>query len=65
MGSGSCRCCGCQRQPICSASPIPVLVDAEAGNKAKLTKALNAWYANAHQIASFLSQANPQSGRSR
>jgi hypothetical protein len=40
---------------------VPVLVDAKAGDKAKLTKALSAWYANGHQIASFLSKANPQS----
>jgi hypothetical protein len=38
---------------------VPVLVAAKAGNKPALTKALNAWYANAHQIAVFLSKANP------
>jgi len=39
---------------------VPVLVNAKAGNKAALTKALGAWYANAHQIAAFLSKANPE-----
>jgi hypothetical protein len=39
---------------------VPVLVDAKKGNQAKLKKALNAWYANAHQIAVFLSKANPE-----
>jgi hypothetical protein len=39
---------------------VPVLVDAKAGDKEKLTAALNAWYANAHQIALFLSKANPK-----
>jgi hypothetical protein len=38
---------------------VPVLQAAKAGDKAKLTQALNAWYANAHQIAVFLSKANP------
>jgi hypothetical protein len=38
---------------------VPVLQAAKAGDKAKLTAALNAWYANADQIASFLSRANP------
>jgi hypothetical protein len=38
---------------------VPVLVDAKAGDNAKLTKALSAWNENAHQIASFLSKANP------
>ena len=40
---------------------VPVLANAKAGNKAKLTQALNAWYANANQIASFLTKANPSS----
>jgi len=40
---------------------VPVLSAAKAGDKPKLTKALNAWYANAHQIAAFLSGANPKS----
>jgi hypothetical protein len=39
---------------------VPVLAAAKAGDKPKLTKALAAWYANAHQIAVFLSKANPQ-----
>jgi hypothetical protein len=38
---------------------VPVLVAAKAGDKAKLTQALAAWYANADQIARFLSSANP------
>jgi hypothetical protein len=38
---------------------VPVLQAAKAGDKAKLTAALNAWYANANQIAVFLSKANP------
>jgi hypothetical protein len=40
---------------------VPVLTYAKAGDKAKLTKALNAWYANANQIADFLTNANPHS----
>jgi hypothetical protein len=39
---------------------VPVLQAAKAGDKAKLTAALNAWYANANQIAAFLSKANPR-----
>ena len=39
---------------------VPVLQAAKAGDKAKLTQALDAWYANAHQIAVFLSKANPR-----
>lgn len=39
---------------------VPVLADAKDGNQAKLKQALAAWYANAHQIAVFLSKANPQ-----
>jgi hypothetical protein len=38
---------------------VPVLTYAKDGNRAELTKALAAWYANAHQIAAFLSNANP------
>jgi hypothetical protein len=38
---------------------VPVLQAAKAGDKTKLTAALNAWYANANQIAAFLSKANP------
>jgi hypothetical protein len=38
---------------------VPVLAAAKAGDKAKLARALNAWYANAHQIAAFLTTANP------
>ena len=38
---------------------VPVLVAAKEGDKAKLTQALAAWYANADQIARFLSAANP------
>jgi hypothetical protein len=40
---------------------VPVLTYAQDGNKARLTKALAAWYANAHRIAAFLAHANPQS----
>jgi hypothetical protein len=40
---------------------VPVLVAAKAGDKAKLDRALATWYANAHEIAVFLSRANPQS----
>ena len=39
---------------------VPVLEAAKAGDKAKLTRALDAWYANARQIARFLSRANPR-----
>jgi hypothetical protein len=39
---------------------VPVLAAAKAGDKAKLTQALAAWYANARQIAAFLSKANPR-----
>jgi len=38
---------------------VPVLVDAKAGAKARLAKALAAWYANAHEIAAFLAKADP------
>ena len=40
---------------------VPVLVAAKEGDKARLTPALAAWYANAEQIARFLSAANPHS----
>lgn len=40
---------------------VPVLTAAQNGDKAALTKALKTWYANAHQIAVFLSNANPTS----
>jgi hypothetical protein len=40
---------------------VPVLTYAKSGNKAKLTAAVRAWYANAHQIAAFLAKANPTS----
>ena len=39
---------------------VPVLQAAKAGDQAKLTQALNAWRANASQIAAFLSTANPR-----
>ena len=39
---------------------VPVLTYAKDGNKAKLTQALNTWYANGRQIAAFLSKANPK-----
>jgi hypothetical protein len=39
---------------------VPVLAAAKAGDKAKLASALDAWYANARQIAVFLSRANPR-----
>ena len=38
---------------------VPVLQDAKAGDNAKLQRDLAKWYANAHQIAVFLSMANP------
>jgi hypothetical protein len=38
---------------------VPVLVAAKDGDKAGLEKALTAWYANAQQIAAFLTKANP------
>jgi hypothetical protein len=40
---------------------VPVLVAAKAGDEPNLNTALKAWYANAHQIAVFLSKANPDS----
>jgi hypothetical protein len=39
---------------------VPVLQAAKDGDKVALTKSLKAWYANGHQIAAFLSKANPQ-----
>src|SRR5262249_51658021 len=39
---------------------VPVLTYAKDGQKAKLAEAMNAWYANARQIAAFLSRANPK-----
>jgi hypothetical protein len=39
---------------------VPVLQAAKAGDKTALKTALAHWYANAHQIAAFLAQANPQ-----
>jgi hypothetical protein len=39
---------------------VPVLTYARDGNKAKLTKALGTWRANANQIAAFLADANPK-----
>ena len=39
---------------------VPVLQAAQSGDSAALNKAMNAWYANAKQIADFLSAANPR-----
>jgi hypothetical protein len=39
---------------------VTVLQTAKAGDKAKLDAALKAWYGNAHQIAAFLTHANPR-----
>ena len=39
---------------------VPVLQAAKAGDKTSLTRALAAWNANAHEIAVFLSRANPR-----
>jgi hypothetical protein len=38
---------------------VTVLKAAKAGNKPQLNAALKAWHDNAHQIAGFLSHANP------
>jgi len=38
---------------------VPVLQAAKAGDTRGLKRALDAWYANAHQIAEFLTKANP------
>jgi hypothetical protein len=38
---------------------VTVLQAAKAGNQAQLAGASKAWYRNAHQIAAFLSRANP------
>jgi hypothetical protein len=38
---------------------VPVLTAAQAGNDADLQTALDDWYANAQEIADFLSAANP------
>jgi hypothetical protein len=40
---------------------VPVLQTAKADDKAALSRALDAWYANGDQIARFLSKANPAS----
>jgi len=40
---------------------VPVLTYAKAGDKPRLTRALDAWYANGNQIARFLTEANPGS----
>jgi hypothetical protein len=39
---------------------VTVLQAAKAGNKTQLAAASKAWYGNAHQIAAFLSRANPR-----
>jgi hypothetical protein len=38
---------------------VTVLKAAKAGNKTQVNAALKAWHVNAHQIAAFLSHANP------
>ncbi|HMN05237.1 MAG TPA: hypothetical protein PKD45_05880 [Flavobacteriales bacterium] len=42
---------------------VPVLQAAKAGDNDALKKALDDWYANAQQIADFLSTANPHWGK--
>jgi hypothetical protein len=39
---------------------VPVLTYAKDGDKAKLAQAMTTWSANAREIASFLSKANPE-----
>ena len=39
---------------------VPVLQAAQAGDQAALDQALSDWYANAKEIADFLSSANPE-----
>jgi hypothetical protein len=39
---------------------VALLQAAKAGDQAAITKASTAWYANANQIADFLSRANPR-----
>ena len=39
---------------------VPVLQAAQSGDQAALKSALDAWYANAKEIADFLSAANPK-----
>jgi hypothetical protein len=39
---------------------VPVLAAAKAGDKAKFAQAERVWHVNAHQIAVFLSKANPR-----
>lgn len=39
---------------------VDILVDAKSGNSAKLAQDEASWYANANQIADFLSAANPR-----
>jgi hypothetical protein len=38
---------------------VPVLTAAQSGDKRGLTTAVDAWYANSHEIADFLASANP------
>ncbi|HXF97364.1 MAG TPA: hypothetical protein VNJ46_01995 [Gaiellaceae bacterium] len=39
---------------------VPVLTAAKAGDRPALKQALDVWYANAAEIAAFLSKANPE-----
>ncbi len=39
---------------------VPVLNAAKSGNQSDLDKALSDWYANAREIADYLSEANPK-----